>query len=105
MNSTQASVEAIRKSLVVNCSRGRAFEVFTREIGTWWPTDPDHSIRGDKIVDNRAGGALRRRGQRTRVELEHRGWEIYAAEVDDAQQSYNSGWDVVLGHYERKLNG
>jgi hypothetical protein len=43
MNSMQTSVEAVRKSLVVNCDVERAFEVFTREIGSWWPLDT-HSI-------------------------------------------------------------
>jgi uncharacterized protein YndB with AHSA1/START domain len=153
MNNTQTSVEAIHKSLVVNCNRGRAFEVFTREIGSWWPTDSCHSIGGEKIVDvvfeERVGGRIFERygdggecdwgsvllwepperfvmkwhpgrddsratelevrfaaeGERTRVDLEHRGWEVYAAEADEAQQSYDCGWDAVLGHYERKLNG
>jgi hypothetical protein len=62
MNGTQTSVAAIRKSLVVNCNRGRAFEVFTREIGTWWPTDSCHSIGGEEIVDvvfeERVGGRI-----------------------------------------------
>ena len=62
MSSTQTSVEAVRKSLVVNCTPERAFEVFTREIGTWWPTHSCHSIGGDKITDvvfeERVGGRI-----------------------------------------------
>ena len=42
MSSAQTAIEAIRKSLVVNCSPERAFEVFT-EIGSWWPVHT-HSI-------------------------------------------------------------
>jgi len=37
VSSMQTSVEAVRKSLAVNCRVERAFEVFTREIGSWWP--------------------------------------------------------------------
>ncbi len=31
------AVEAVRKSVVVNAPITRAFEVFTSEIGDWWP--------------------------------------------------------------------
>jgi uncharacterized protein YndB with AHSA1/START domain len=44
------AVLAVRKSLVVKCSVERAFEVFTREIGTWWPLDK-HSIGEAKITE------------------------------------------------------
>ena len=42
MSSAQTAVEAIRKSVVVNCNPERAFQVFT-EIGSWWPLHT-HSI-------------------------------------------------------------
>ena len=61
MNSTQTTVEPVRKTLVVNCSPERAFEVFTREVGTWWPTST-YSIGGDKIkevvFEERVGGRV-----------------------------------------------
>jgi uncharacterized protein YndB with AHSA1/START domain len=61
MSSAQTSVEAIRKSLVVDCSVERAFEVFTRQIGTWWPLG-QYSIGGDAItevvVEERVGGRV-----------------------------------------------
>jgi uncharacterized protein YndB with AHSA1/START domain len=40
-------------------------------------------------------------GERTRVELEHRGWERYAdsAQGADARSSYDSGWPGVLDRY------
>jgi uncharacterized protein YndB with AHSA1/START domain len=50
LSSMQTVVQPIRKSLVVNCSPERAFEVFTREIGSWWPVS-QHSIGGDKITE------------------------------------------------------
>jgi uncharacterized protein YndB with AHSA1/START domain len=38
-------------------------------------------------------------GDQTRVELEHRGWERLGDEAAESQQSYDSGWDFVLGQY------
>jgi len=35
-------------------------------------------------------------GDRTRVELEHRGWEAYGDDAADRHASYNDGWDTVL---------
>lgn len=43
-------------------------------------------------------------GEATRVELEHRGWEIRGEKAADARASYETGWDDVLGYYDRKLN-
>ena len=61
MSSTQAAVEPVRKTIVVDCSLERAFEVFTREIGSWWPTS-QYSIGGDKITEvvfeEHAGGRI-----------------------------------------------
>ena len=39
--------QAVRKTLVVESAPERAFEVFTRGIGTWWPFDT-HSIGGEQ---------------------------------------------------------
>lgn len=50
MNSAQTTVEAVKKSLVVTCSPERAFEVFTREIGSWWPLS-QYSIGQEKITE------------------------------------------------------
>jgi len=38
-------------------------------------------------------------GDGTRVELEHLGWEAFGAEGEGPRQSYESGWDLVLGRY------
>jgi uncharacterized protein YndB with AHSA1/START domain len=150
MSSAQTAIEAVKKSLVVNCSLERAFEVFTREIESWWPTHT-HSIGGDKIVEvefeEQVGGRIFERhsdggegewgrvlawepphrfamswypghdaaeateldvrfaaeGDGTRVELEHRGWEILGERAAAAREAYNSGWDEVAGHYTRLL--
>jgi len=50
MSNTQTVVEPVHKTLVVDCSQERAFEVFTREIGTWWPLDK-YSIGDTKITE------------------------------------------------------
>ena len=42
-------------------------------------------------------------GDRTRVDLEHRGWERYGDSADDAASGYGGGWDVVLGRYADSL--
>ena len=40
-------------------------------------------------------------GDGTRVELDHRGWEILAERAKETRNSYDSGWGEVLGHYTR----
>jgi uncharacterized protein YndB with AHSA1/START domain len=146
MSSTQAAVEAVRKTLVVGCSPERAFHVFTTEIGSWWPTH-SHSIGAEKVAEvvfeQHAGGRIFERhsgggegewgrlvvwepprrfvmswypghdpseatelevrfapeGAGTRVELEHRGWEILGGRAAETRESYDAGWDAVLEHY------
>ena len=44
------AIESIRRSVVVAVPRERAFEVFTRETGTWWPFEK-HSIGEAKVTD------------------------------------------------------
>ena len=50
MTSAQTAIAPVHKTLVVNCSPARAFEVFTREIGSWWPLDR-YSIGENEIVE------------------------------------------------------
>src|SRR4029078_7644356 len=46
---TQAVIAPVHKTMVVDCSPERAFEVFTRELGTWWPLG-SHSIGGEQMT-------------------------------------------------------
>lgn len=50
----------IAKSLTVRCPPARAFRVFTREIGRWWPLRQGFSMRPEQangiFLDDRAGG-------------------------------------------------
>jgi uncharacterized protein YndB with AHSA1/START domain len=152
MSSMQTGIQAVNKSLVVNCSPERAFEVFTREIGSWWPLQK-HSIGEDKVTEvvfeEEVGGRIFERHEGggegewgrllvwepparfvmswypgkdasqatelevrfsaedggTRVDLEHRGWEIFAEEAQETRDNYDGGWGSVLDCYEQKLNG
>jgi uncharacterized protein YndB with AHSA1/START domain len=42
---------------------------------------------------------FRAEGGRTRIELEHRGWERLTESAEAKRSNYDSGWDVVLGRY------
>ena len=150
MTDAQTAIAPVHKTLVVNVSPERAFEVFTSEIGTWWPLST-HSIGEDKITEvvfeEQVGGRIFERhqdggqgewgrvlawnpptrfvmswypghdaaqatelevrfaaeGDGTRVDLEHRGWEILAERAQEAREGYDSGWGDVLGYYSRHL--
>jgi len=41
----------------------------------------------------------------TRVELDHRGWEIHAAAAMGQVASYDTGWDSVLGQFVKRAGG
>jgi len=46
----EGSVDPIRISVVVEAPTDRAFEVLTRDIGSWWPV-ATHSIEGERVTD------------------------------------------------------
>jgi uncharacterized protein YndB with AHSA1/START domain len=153
MSSAQATIEAIRKTVTIDCTAEHAFRVFTEGIGTWWPLHT-HSISvmddgsgapETAVMEPRVGGRLYERtrdgrecdwgivlvwdpptrivlewrvnrdnpptevevrfsrdGDGTRVDLEHRGWERYPADVGPrTRASYASadGWEGVFGAY------
>jgi uncharacterized protein YndB with AHSA1/START domain len=45
-----ATIAPVRKTLTVNCSPERAFQVFAGEVASWWPTKT-HSIHQDNVRD------------------------------------------------------
>jgi uncharacterized protein YndB with AHSA1/START domain len=143
--STQAADLTVRKSLTVAAPLERAFEVFTDEIGTWWPFDTfsigEERTRG-AVFEGREGGSVYEEidgaenarwatvlawepptrvllswrvnpsvpatelevrfapeGEGTLVVLEHRGWEQFGDDREEARGSYEGGWDLVLGRY------
>jgi uncharacterized protein YndB with AHSA1/START domain len=42
-------------------------------------------------------------GAATRVELTHSGWESFGEGAAEERAGYDSGWDQVLPHYERRV--
>jgi uncharacterized protein YndB with AHSA1/START domain len=58
---TQAQIEAIRKSVTVNVPVEQAFETFTNGITSWWPL-ASHSYGGEKakaaVFEGREGGRV-----------------------------------------------
>jgi len=43
-------LEAVRKTVTVDCSVEEAFRIFTEDVASWWPTG-SHSIHGEKVTD------------------------------------------------------
>ncbi len=41
----------------------------------------------------------------TRVELEHRGWEVHGETAEGQFQGYTAGWDPVLSEYVERAGG
>jgi uncharacterized protein YndB with AHSA1/START domain len=135
-------VAPVVKSVTVDCPVERAFTVFTREIGSWWPTEshalhpgevervvweeaeggavyeiatngeraqwatvlrwepPHRLVIAWQVNPDRLGTEVEVRftadGDRTRVDLEHRGWESLA-DGAEMRAGYDEGWDLVLG--------
>ena len=60
MNETLV-IEAVRKTVTVDCAVEEAFRVFTADAQSWWPTDT-HSIHGDEVkeivFEEREGGEV-----------------------------------------------
>jgi uncharacterized protein YndB with AHSA1/START domain len=145
-------IEAVRKTVTVDCTVEEAFRVFTADASGWWPV-ATHSINGrdvkDVVFEGRAGGEVYElaangekghwarvvewdppsrlvlawnilereavatevevrfvaEGDRTRVELEHRGWEAIAEDAEAKRGSYDTGWGQVLGVYATAIGG
>jgi Activator of Hsp90 ATPase homolog 1-like protein len=137
MSTTEALAD-IHKSVTVDASIETAFETFTRQIGSWWPTGSHRIFEESAVVfDERAGGRVYERSAngeegdwadvlvwepprrfvlrwrvnpnrgatelevtftpeegRTRVDLEHRGWDD-----PEGRTNYDGGWDYVLGAF------
>jgi uncharacterized protein YndB with AHSA1/START domain len=53
------TIPAVHRSVTVNAPAERAFILFTREMGTWWPMSSHHIGAADGVeirVDERTGG-------------------------------------------------
>lgn len=69
-----------------------AYEPPDRVVFTWHPgREPDTA----QEVEVRFQPAERG----TRVELEHRRWELFGDEAESMRSRYDSGWEFVLGRF------
>jgi uncharacterized protein YndB with AHSA1/START domain len=148
-------VEPITRTVTVQGSVQRAFDLFTGQMGSWWPLET-HSIAVDQRLEQRAvtlrvgthqGGRIEEvledgstrdwgevsaweppsrvvfwwkpndlptpptevevrftpLGDRTRVDVEHRGWEGLGDFAEEIRPLYASegGWTMVLARYAK----
>jgi uncharacterized protein YndB with AHSA1/START domain len=62
--STQTAATSVQTSIVVDAPAERAFDVFTREIATWWPPE-HHLLEGplaEMVFEPHVGGHVYDRG-------------------------------------------
>ncbi len=71
-------LEAVRKTVTVDCSVEEAFRVFTAEADSWWPIE-SHSIHGSEVKEI--------------VFEPHEGGEVFEVGPDGTR----SHWATVLG--------
>ncbi len=119
----------IRKTIHVDTSVERAFEVFTQEWSTWWPTATHSVAQGETTVDWRPGGlVLETKGDerhewadvleydpprsfrlRWRVNPEQPATELrvaFAAEAGGTRVDLtHSGWEVFADRAEKEFLG
>ena len=82
------------------CDWGRvlAWDPPARFVMSWYPGKDDSQATELEVRFTAEGSG-------TRVDLEHRGWEILAEEGQQTRDNYDSGWPTVLGYFESPLNG
>lgn len=109
----QATDLTVRKTIIVEAPRERAFTVFTKEYGTWWP--PDHHIGEsdpeDVIMELREGGRwfeievrfISEGDGQTRVDLEHRGLEVHGERAETMRGALDApdGWTLTMKRFAR----
>lgn len=68
-------IEPIRLSFEVDCAVDHAFEVWTGQIGRWWPADHTASGEADTsvVLEGRPGGRI---FERTTTGVEHEWGEV-----------------------------
>lgn len=60
-----------------------------RFVLSWHPGMPADVAQEVEVRFTRAGDG-------TRVDLEHRGWDILGPQADDVRTGYNNGWETVF---------
>jgi uncharacterized protein YndB with AHSA1/START domain len=75
-----------------------AYEPPHRFVLAWGPSRDQHNPKTEIEV------TFTDEGGKTRVDLEHRGWEALGAEAAEARQSYSEGWESVLAGFADRAN-
>jgi hypothetical protein len=145
-------IEPIRIGFDVACTPEHAFDVWTRDIDRWWPTD--HTVTGAAdltvVLEPAVGGRIFERtasgiehdwgevtiwdppdrfgylwhlradradateveirfiglgADRTRVEIEHRGWEVLGALGESWRDRNRAGWATLLPSFTARAEG
>jgi Activator of Hsp90 ATPase homolog 1-like protein len=144
---TDPATPPLTLSFEVACGVDHAFQVWTSDIGSWWPTD--HTVTGSAeavvVLQSGVGGRIFERGadgteydwgqvtvwdppsrlsylwhigrdrseatevdirfvpggaDRTRVDIEHRGWERLGQAADERRAQNRGGWEALVPHYQ-----
>jgi hypothetical protein len=159
MTTKEATMETVRKSIVVDVPQERAFEVFTGRMTTWWPLATHHIGErepNEVVIEPRTGGRWFERAAdgsecdwgrivaweppgrvvfgwhlgpewkydpdpalatevevqfiaetatQTRVELEHRGFEVHGDRADELRipVAGEGGWGGLLERFAAAL--
>ena len=74
------------------------FEPPHRFVLAWNPSRDQDSPRTEIEV------TFTEENGKTRVDLEHRGWELLGEHAAEARQGYNQGWQTVLAGYADKAS-
>ena len=75
-----------------------AYEPPHRFVLAWRPSrEQDGPTTEIEVTFNDEGG-------KTRVDLEHRGWEGLGAEAAEARQGYSQGWESVLAGFAKNAS-
>ena len=91
----------VRRTVWVPQNPAEAFELFTADIGAWWPLS-SHGLFGERADDHsEVDIRFNHSGTGTEVVLEHRGWERFGADTVQQRRRYigPGTWGGVLEHF------
>ena len=106
--------EEVRQIVVEGHEGGEVYEVAASGAPAHWATviswePPNRVVLSWNVLQRDAVGTeveitFAPEGNRTRVDLEHRGWETIGEDAEVRRANYDTGWDNVLGRYEARLS-
>jgi hypothetical protein len=96
----QATTSAVRHEVTVPIDRERAFELFTEEIGTWWPSDTHKIAEGPvtEVFEAREGGRW--------YELAEDGSQCTVGTILewDPPSRFLMTWELTPPHWQRETD-